>query len=304
MGSADGEAVQVSLTVQTVHRALAVPIAALVALAGGGYGLELAGPSVTPSLVGVRAGVFASGMVQVIGASLHPVRGSRWPSDGARVEPVSKQHEATPPVDALHDISLSIDAGEFVAVTGPSGSGKSTLLAVAGTLERPTAGPCGCNGTPSRTMHDDELSGIRASTLGFIFQQFHLLPTRSVLQNVADGLLYRGPRGGAARARDRRDRRGRSGAPECPSADRTVGRGMPTVAIARAIVGAPALLLADEPTGNLDSETGNEIFALLDQLNAGGATILLVTHNAELAQRLPRAISLRDGRIESERSAV
>jgi putative ABC transport system ATP-binding protein len=214
------------------------------------------------------------------------------------LDAVTKEHEGAPPVQALRDVTLAVEAGEFVAVTGPSGSGKSTLLAVAGTLERPTRGTLRIAGTPVHSMSDRDLSGIRSGSLGFVFQQFHLLPTRSVLQNVADGLLYQGlpaaerleraSEAVAAVGLDRRrgHRPGELSGGEC---QRT--------AIARAIVGVPDLLLADEPTGNLDSVTGGEIFALLGRLHEGGTTILVVTHNDDLARRTPRVVALCDGRI-------
>jgi putative ABC transport system ATP-binding protein len=217
------------------------------------------------------------------------------------LEDVTKEHPASPPVQALRDVTFAVEAGDFVAVTGPSGSGKSTLLAVAGTLERPTRGTVRVAGTAVQDMSDTELSGIRSDGLGFVFQQFHLLPTRTVLHNVADGLLYRGlpaaerleRAGDAVEAvgltHRRSHRPGELSGGEC---QRT--------AIARAIVGEPALLLADEPTGNLDSVTGGEIFALLGRLHEGGTTILVVTHNEERARRTPRAVALRDGRIERD----
>jgi putative ABC transport system ATP-binding protein len=216
-------------------------------------------------------------------------------------EGVTKEHAGTPPVQALHNVSFTVAAGDFVAVTGPSGSGKSTLLAVAGTLERPTSGTVRVAGTAVQDMSDTELSGIRSGGLGFVFQQFHLLPTRSVLHNVADGLLYRGlpaterlDRAATAVAavglEHRRDHR----------PNELSGGECQRTAIARAIVGEPALLLADEPTGNLDSVTGGEIFALLGRLHERGTTILVVTHNDELAHRTPRAVALRDGRIERD----
>jgi putative ABC transport system ATP-binding protein len=214
---------------------------------------------------------------------------------------VTKEHEGTPPVQALRDVTFTVETGDFVAVTGPSGSGKSTLLAVAGTLERPTEGTVCIAGTAVQDMSDPELSGIRSTDLGFVFQQFHLLPTRSVLQNVADGLLYRGLPAAerleraaeAVAAVGLHHRRGhRPGELSGGECQRT--------AIARALVGEPALLLADEPTGNLDSGTGGEIFALLGRLHEHGTTILLVTHNDELARQTPRAVALRDGRIERD----
>jgi putative ABC transport system ATP-binding protein len=217
------------------------------------------------------------------------------------LERVTKDHPGTPPVRALREVTLRVDAGEFVAVTGASGSGKSTLLAVAGTLERPTSGTVRVADSAVESMSDAELSGVRSSHLGFVFQQFHLLPTRSVLQNVSDGLLYRGVPASErlARAADAvaavglahrgTHRPGELSGGECQR-----------VAIARAIVGEPALLLADEPTGNLDSVTGDEIFGLLARLHERGTTVLVVTHNAELARRVPRAIALRDGLVERD----
>jgi putative ABC transport system ATP-binding protein len=214
---------------------------------------------------------------------------------------VTKEHEGAPPVQALLDVTFTVETGDFVAVTGPSGSGKSTLLAVAGTLERPTRGTVHIAGTAVDTMSDPELSGIRSTVLGFVFQQFHLLPTRSVLQNVADGLLYRG-----LPAAERVER-----ATEAVAAvglhhraghrpSELSGGECQRAAIARAIVGEPALLLADEPTGNLDSATGGEIFGLLGTLHQRGTTILVVTHNNELAGLAPRAVALRDGHIERD----
>jgi putative ABC transport system ATP-binding protein len=214
---------------------------------------------------------------------------------------VTKEHAASPPVQALRDVTFTVESGDFVAVTGPSGSGKSTLLAVAGTLERPTRGTVRFAGTAVQDMSDPELSTIRSTGLGFVFQQFHLLPTRSVLQNVADGLLYRG-----VPATERLDRAGDAVAAvglqhrRAHRPGELSGGECQRTAIARAIVGDPALLLADEPTGNLDSATGGEIFALLGRLNEHGTTILVVTHNDELARRTPRAVALRDGRIERD----
>jgi putative ABC transport system ATP-binding protein len=214
---------------------------------------------------------------------------------------VTKEHPGSPPVIALRDVTMTVAVGEFVAVTGPSGSGKSTLLAVAGTLERPSSGTLSVAGTAVAGMSDADLSGVRAGGLGFVFQQFHLLPTRTVHQNVADGLLYRG-----VPAPERLER--------AAAAAEAVGLGhrlqhrpgelsggeCQRTAIARALVGEPALLLADEPTGNLDSATGGEIFALLARLHERGTTILLVTHNDELADAAPRVVALRDGRVERD----
>jgi putative ABC transport system ATP-binding protein len=214
---------------------------------------------------------------------------------------VSKEHAGTPPVRALRDVTLHVDEGEFVAVTGASGSGKSTLLAVAGTLERPTGGTVEVAGNAVEAMSDAELSGVRSTHLGFVFQQFHLLPTRSVLQNVADGLLYRGVAATErlARAADAVAAVGLSHRSTHRPGELSGGE-CQRVAIARAVVGEPALLLADEPTGNLDSATGDEIFGLLARLHERGTTVLVVTHNEELARRVPRAVGLRDGLIERD----
>jgi putative ABC transport system ATP-binding protein len=217
------------------------------------------------------------------------------------LEAVTKEHPAATPVRALSDVTLRVAAGEFVAVTGASGSGKSTLLAVAGTLERPTSGSVQVAGNAIASMSDAELSAVRSNHLGFVFQQFHLLPTRSVLQNVSDGLLYRGLPAAErlARAADAVAAVGLAHRRTHRPAELSGGE-CQRVAIARAIVGQPALLLADEPTGNLDSVTGDEIFAVLTRLHEGGTTILVVTHNEELARRVPRAVALRDGRIERD----
>jgi ABC-type lipoprotein export system ATPase subunit len=217
------------------------------------------------------------------------------------LEGVTKEHAGPSPVVALRDVSMTVEPGEFVAVTGPSGSGKSTLLAVAGTLERPTAGAVRVAGTSVEGLGDAELSGIRSHGLGFVFQQYHLLSTRSVLQNVADGLLYRGVQ--AAERLERAAAAVRAVGLEHRTAHRLgalSGGECQRVAIARALVGEPALLLADEPTGNLDSRAGREIFDLLTRLHARGATILVVTHNDELAQAALRVVSLRDGAIEAD----
>jgi putative ABC transport system ATP-binding protein len=211
---------------------------------------------------------------------------------------VSKTYGAEPPVYALQDVSFAVDQGELAAIVGPSGSGKTTLLHVIGTLERPSAGVVSITGLDVSELSDRELATLRATRIGFVFQQFFLAEHSTVLENVADGLLYAG-----ASASERRERAAealaRVGLAERvrfrPS--RLSGGERQRVAIARALVGRPAIVLADEPTGNLDSAAGAAIVALLEELNAEGATILVITHDRELAASLPRQVQMLDGRI-------
>ncbi len=218
-----------------------------------------------------------------------------------QLEQVTKTYGADPPLPALQGVSFSIAAGELVAIVGPSGSGKSTLLHLMGTLERPTSGRVSVTGLDVAELGDRELAAVRATRIGFVFQQFFLAEHQSSLENVADGLLYAG-----VPADERREQAG--------SALAAVGLGerlkaRPTqlsggerqrVAIARALVGSPAIVLADEPTGNLDSTTGEQIMALIDELNRHGATIVVITHEHAIAERCPRRIQLLDGRIVSD----
>jgi putative ABC transport system ATP-binding protein len=211
---------------------------------------------------------------------------------------VVKEYPGDPPVAALAGVSLRIEAGELVAIVGPSGSGKSTLLHVMGTLERPTAGAVRVSGEDTSTLSDKQLSGLRARRLGFVFQQFFLLDGLSVLDNVADGLLYRGGKLAERRqlAETAIDRVGlahrRRHRPNQLS-----GGEQQRCAIARALAGRPALVMADEPTGNLDTATGASILELLRELHGEGTTILVITHDHDVAAAMDRRVEIRDGRI-------
>ncbi|MGW2231132.1 ABC transporter ATP-binding protein [Streptomyces formicae] len=201
-------------------------------------------------------------------------------------------------VAALRGVDLTVAQGELLAIVGPSGSGKSTLLHIVGTLDRPTAGSVAIAGHDVAALADRSLSALRARHIGFVFQAFHLVPGISARDNVAEGLLYSGlPR--AERRRRAADALERVGL-----ADRMrhrphelSGGQKQRVAIARAVVGEPDLLLADEPTGALDSESGDAVMHLLHDLNAEGATIAVITHDSEIAGRLPRQVRIRDGRV-------
>jgi putative ABC transport system ATP-binding protein len=217
------------------------------------------------------------------------------------LEGVVKEHPGTPPVRAVDGIDLRIDRGELVAVVGPSGSGKSTLLHLLGALDRPTTGTVRVAGRDVGALSDKELSALRAEAIGFVFQQFHLLDALTALENVATGLLYRGVPA-AERRRRAEEALGSVGLGHRlhhrPS--QLSGGERQRVAIARAVVGQPDVVLADEPTGNLDQRTGTEVLAVLRQLHAHGSTMVVITHDRSIADSLPRRVELVDGRVADD----
>jgi putative ABC transport system ATP-binding protein len=218
------------------------------------------------------------------------------------LEDVAKEYPGG--VAALRGVNVEIATGDQVAVVGPSGSGKTTMLTILGTLERPTSGEVHVAGRDVRSSTDSELAGLRAHRIGFVFQTFHLQDAMTALANVATGMLYTG-----AGARERRD--AARGALERVGLGHRLTHRPPQlsggerqrVAIARALVKRPMIILADEPTGNLDSASGHDIITLLHQLATDGATLVLITHDAEIAASFGRRIQMRDGEIVADERA-
>lgn len=212
---------------------------------------------------------------------------------------VVKTYAGTPPVRALRGVDLQIHSGELVSVVGPSGSGKSTLLHIMGTLDRPSSGRIHVAGYDIASLSDKQMSALRSRHIGFVFQQFFLLSDYTALDNVADGLLYTG-----IPARKRREMAAAAlervglGHRLDQVSNKLSGGERQRVAVARAIVGNPAIVLADEPTGNLDTRSSDAIVGLLEDLNTDGVTIVVITHNREIAEQMPRRVGIRDGIID------
>ncbi len=217
------------------------------------------------------------------------------------VEDVHKQYPTTPPVHALRGVSFKIIENELVSVVGPSGCGKSTLLHLMGTLDRPTSGEVVVAGNRVSDLSDRDLSSIRAHHIGFVFQQFHLLSGMTALDNVADGLLYTGqPRSSRRELAEIELNRVGMGHRLDQDSIKLSGGELQRVATARAIVGGPSIVLADEPTGSLDSKNSEAIIELIKELHSAGSTIVVITHDIEIANSFPRVITMRDGQVEKD----
>ncbi len=222
-------------------------------------------------------------------------------SEVLSVEDVHKQYPTTPPVHALRGISFKIAESELVSVVGPSGCGKSTLLHLMGTLDRPSSGEVVVAGHRVSDLSDGDLSSIRAHHIGFVFQQFHLLSGMTALDNVADGLLYTGqPRSSRRELAEIELQRVGMGHRLDQDSIKLSGGELQRVATARAMVGGPSIVLADEPTGSLDSKNSEAIIELIKELHSAGSTIVVITHDIEIANSFPRVIAMRDGQVEKD----
>ena len=222
-------------------------------------------------------------------------------SEVLSVENVHKQYPTTPPVHALRGISFKIAESELVSVVGPSGCGKSTLLHLMGTLDRPSSGEVVVAGHRVSDLSDGDLSSIRAHHIGFVFQQFHLLSGMTALDNVADGLLYTGqPRSSRRELAEIELQRVGMGHRLDQDSIKLSGGELQRVATARAMVGGPSIVLADEPTGSLDSKNSEAIIELIKELHSAGSTIVVITHDIEIANSFPRVIAMWDGQVEKD----
>jgi putative ABC transport system ATP-binding protein len=217
------------------------------------------------------------------------------------VDDVTKSYPGEPPVQALRGVNLTVGPGELVGVVGPSGSGKTTLLQLMGTLDRPTSGHVRITGVDVARMADGDVAYLRATRIGFIFQQFFLAEHDTMLDNVADGLLYAGIslKQRRERALDALELVGLADRPRARPTELSGGQRQ-RVAIARAFVGQPAIVLADEPTGSLDQATGQSILELIDQLHQAGSTIVVITHDHAIAERMARKVEIIDGQIVAD----
>jgi putative ABC transport system ATP-binding protein len=221
------------------------------------------------------------------------------------VDDVTKIYPGVPPVHAVRGVNLTIGQGELVGIVGPSGSGKTTLLQLMGTLDQPTTGQVRITGLDAAAMVDDDVAYLRATRIGFIFQQFFLAEHATVLDNVADGLFYAGVplKQRRQRALDALDLVGLAERPHARPTQLSGGQRQ-RVAIARALVGRPAIVFADEPTGNLDQATGQAILALIEQLHHAGSTIVVITHDHAIAERMPRQVEILDGQIVTDSGSL